>query len=463
MTIARKLFLAMFSVGLFVALAAGGFFYFYTKNILYNNELNSRINDVKKMSVTVADSMEMNDYVPIVNYLGKMKSQDAALMDIAIIDARGEIVASTDPLRIGSRYKGAPRETGVLSWEMGIHSVLKGSALGRVSVRYDEGMIRSFSSDALGVAARKIVFYTAVALLVGCIPGILLALSISKPLKKLAAECRKVSDGNLALDLAPQGNDEVSAVTREVKSMVDKLGEVDRMKDDFVNNVSHELRSPLASIKSYVEIMQSGAFGPLTAKQLEFIEMIKKASVRLTTFINNVLDVAKIKAGKFELDCQESNLHDLLSDTLKMYQPLFIEKGIECTVQSEREASCLFCDSENIKRVMINLVSNALKFTQEKGSIVITMGIEGAMMRFSIKDSGHGISAEELPKLFGRFEQARDDKTRSVRKKGTGLGLSISRDIVELHGGRIWAESPGEGLGTTFLFLIPRSHQQGAS
>src|SRR3989339_1501787 len=123
MTIARKLFLAMFSVGLFVALAAGGFFYFYTKNILYNNELNSRINDVKKMSVTVADSMEMNDYVPIVNYLGKMKSQDAALMDIAIIDARGEIVASTDPLRIGSRYKGAPRETGVLSWEMGIHSV----------------------------------------------------------------------------------------------------------------------------------------------------------------------------------------------------------------------------------------------------------------------------------------------------------------------------------------------------
>jgi signal transduction histidine kinase len=245
-----------------------------------------------------------------------------------------------------------------------------------------------------------------------------------------------VSAGDLEINLQVSGSDEVAVVAREVRSMVGKLKELDRMKDDFVNNVSHELRSPLAAIKSYIEILQSGSFGSLTARQLEFIEIIKKATMRLSTFVNNILDIAKIKSGKFELDYAPANLCDIVSDVAQMEQPLFIEKSIESAIAGEREGAELSCDADSIKRVVINLVGNALKFTPARGKITMRVSGGAGTVRCEIADTGPRIDAADLPKLFNRFEQVSGDQVKGERKKGTGLGLAISRDIVEMHGGK---------------------------
>lgn len=231
----------------------------------------------------------------------------------------------------------------------------------------------------------------------------------------------------------------------------DQLKELDRLKSDFVNAVSHDLRSPLTAISGFAELLEDELAGPLTREQRGFIQQIEKNGQRLERMLNDLLDFARFEAGTFRLNCETVDfvpkLHDVV-DSLKLQ----VEAARLHLELSQPEAPLLVTlDPERLERVLFNLLSNAIKFTPEGGSVRLTAESRDGMLYCAVTDTGAGIAPEDLPKLFRRFSQLEQGKRK---KGGTGLGLSISKAIVEAHGGQIGVSSE-PGKGSTFWFQVP--------
>lgn len=218
-------------------------------------------------------------------------------------------------------------------------------------------------------------------------------------------------------------------------------------KDSFVNMVSHELRTPLGAIKEAVALVSEGRVGPLGEKQKDVIEVAKRNVDRLARLIDDVLDLQRIDAGRMELRLKENDLNEAIKEVYRTMISLAAKKGLVFTVKLDENIPLIKFDRDKIAEVLINLVNNAIKFT-EKGGIVITSSRGQNFIQVSVADTGPGVKEEDMPKLFQRFAQL----TRSPG--GTGLGLAISKEIIEAHRGKIGAESEF-GKGATFHFILP--------
>jgi len=248
--------------------------------------------------------------------------------------------------------------------------------------------------------------------------------------------------------------------------------EVDGMKTDFISTVSHELRTPLTSVLGFASIIKEklelGLF-PLiesedrkiqrTKKQVQTnINIIISEAERLTSLINDVLDVAKMEAGKLEWHMQSTSIEDIIDRAIAATSSLFEVKGLELHKTVGPELPQVMGDGDRLIQVMINLISNAVKFT-EQGHVTCVAKVDNGEMLVSVVDTGMGIAIVDQPKVFEKFKQVGD--TLTDKPKGTGLGLPICKQIVEHHGGRIWVESEQE-FGSTFSFTLPLigSHSQ---
>jgi PAS domain S-box-containing protein len=241
--------------------------------------------------------------------------------------------------------------------------------------------------------------------------------------------------------------------------------EVDRMKTDFVSSVSHELRTPLTSVLGFAKLIQkklNDNLFPLivsddkkvqrSIRQVgENIEIIVSEGERLTRLINEVLDIAKMEAGKIDWKMELITMEEIVDRALSATSSLFDNKGLQAIKDIESTLPKIMGDQDRLIQVMINLISNAVKF-QETGSVTCAVRHEGDNLTVSVIDQGIGIAVEDLPKVFEKFRQVGDTLTK--KPKGTGLGLPISKEIVEHHGGKIWLESELD-KGTTFFFTIP--------
>jgi signal transduction histidine kinase len=225
---------------------------------------------------------------------------------------------------------------------------------------------------------------------------------------------------------------------------------LDQLKSDFVSKVSHELRTPLTSIKGFTEILLT--YGDVDSKtKKEFLTIINEESERLTRLINDILDLSKIEAGKLEWQIQPVSLTELVDYVVKLFQPIAQEKNLMIRTQVSENLPKVHGDWDQLLQVMDNLLSNAIKFTAS-GSISILVSREDHNVRLSVRDTGIGISKEDLKKVFNKFHQLGD--ARSGRPRGTGLGLAICKEIIEHLGGRTWCESE-PGRGSTFIFVLP--------
>jgi len=456
MSIRAKLILTIFLVSILVAGSAGGLFYRYSRELLYKNAVNVRREDVRKMAIVVADGLEASEYVPIANYINKMKSADHALSGIILADIRTRVISATDARQIGEYYKPAAEvPSDSIEWVLPVVSAVRRSDLGKIVVRYDKKIIEADIQNSLAAVLDRITVITAGVIALGVLLGFVIWLSVSKRLRELVSASDNITAENIKLELDVRGGDEVAQALKAMVSMVDKLRGVDELKDDFVNNVSHELRSPLSSIKSYVEVLLEQKNGELTPGQIGDVMAILRSSARLTSFVDNMLDVAKIKAGRYELEKTESNLFDLAAGVIEQTKPLFVEKHIAVSLSGGRPELGLLCDGEAVKRVIINLVDNALKFTPDKGRISLILSGGETTVRCAVNDSGPGIEPAVAATLFQRFVQHKDPESGARSRTGTGLGLSICKSIIELHGGRIWIESV-YGQGSAFIFELPR-------
>ncbi|RJQ60511.1 MAG: HAMP domain-containing protein [Desulfobacteraceae bacterium] len=259
-----------------------------------------------------------------------------------------------------------------------------------------------------------------------------------------------------------------------------------RAKSEFLANMSHELRTPLNHIIGFTELVVDDHFGKLNEQQKEFLTDVLRSSKHLLSLINDILDLSKVEAGKLELSPSEVNLREMLTGSLNMVREKSLKHGIRIEASFDGIPDTLFVDERKMKQIIYNLLSNSVKFTPDGGQIVLgaqmVKGVVRAGQRwndnegmkvfehlpgsgpadqrdiadcvaFSVTDTGIGIATENQERIFNAFEQV--DGSTSRRYEGTGLGLSLTKKLVELHGGKIWVESRGEGKGSTFRFIIP--------
>lgn len=227
--------------------------------------------------------------------------------------------------------------------------------------------------------------------------------------------------------------------------------EAEKRVSEFYSTVSHELRSPLTSIRGSLGLIESGLVGEVSEEASTFVTIARVESDRLIRLINSILDLRKIEAGKLELKYQNTKVADLVQSTIASLSGMAIEGTVTLVAGSICDDEVQL-DHDRIIQVLTNLVSNGIKFSKENSTIVISAERQGERICFSVEDEGAGIAARDLPKLFGKFQQL--DSTDSRSQGGTGLGLAISKALVEQHGGEIGVES-NPGKGSKFWFTIP--------
>jgi len=228
--------------------------------------------------------------------------------------------------------------------------------------------------------------------------------------------------------------------------------ELDRMKTEFVSQVSHELRTPLTAIKGFTELVLDGDAGDINEEQNEYLGIVKSNVDRLMALINDLLDIARIESGRVQLKVEQVDLADLIKLVGQSMRPLVQGKDQTLSTEIEPNLPTVMADRDRVVQVITNLVSNAHKYTQAGGSILVRAHTVDNMVKIDVKDNGMGIPADDVPKLFSRFFRVDSSLTREIG--GTGLGLSIVKSIVELHGGAIMVESV-QGEGSTFGFTLP--------
>lgn len=238
-----------------------------------------------------------------------------------------------------------------------------------------------------------------------------------------------------------------------LEQVVEELKSLDQMKNDFIASVSHELRTPITTVKGSVELLKMGVLGPLHPEQQELVDMADQGISRLLLRVNDMLDVSKIQSGYFTIRRVETDYAELINRTMEIATPLFTKKG-QTLSRNVSPVPRLPIDPERIEQVVLNLLTNASKFTPDNGNISIQVEDTEKGVLTCIEDTGIGIPADSLEKIFDRFYQV--EHSSGHQHSGTGLGLSIAKQIIELHGGELWAESE-LNRGSRFYFLLPHA------
>ena len=238
---------------------------------------------------------------------------------------------------------------------------------------------------------------------------------------------------------------------REIEVKSRELEAASRHKSEFLANMSHELRTPLNAIIGFSEVLSERMFGEVNEKQAEYLSDILESGRHLLSLINDILDLSKIEAGRMELEFSEFNLHSTIEQTMMLVQERAVRRGIMLGRTIDERLGSIRADERKVKQVLLNLLSNALKFTPEGGKIGVWAAMNDGVAEISVADTGVGIAPEDQEKVFEEFRQV---GTASKKVEGTGLGLAISRKFIELHGGKIWVKSQ-VGSGSTFAFTLP--------
>jgi signal transduction histidine kinase len=260
----------------------------------------------------------------------------------------------------------------------------------------------------------------------------------------------------------PIDQDELIARVRSILRAVRAERELEQTKADFQSMLVHDLRSPLSVIIGVLELVANGEFDKNQAEMKEFLGSALDTSQKMLGLINNILDVAKLEAGKLQLNKQPNDLNVIVGGAVARLKVLARDKGVALSVQESRDLPICECDGAKLDQVVTNLLSNAIKFTPKGGTVTVrtytkhfdeeTPGLKGDFAALDVEDTGVGISSDDIPAIFDRYRQAKS--AQASKQKGTGLGLTIVKRVTEAHGGKIFVEST-LGKGTKFTVVIP--------
>ena len=338
-----------------------------------------------------------------------------------------------------------------------------------------------FALAATRAAIHKALFTGAGLALIIIIAGSGLAFLFGQraltPIQEMAVATSKIAGGDLSQRVKVDRRDEIGLLAGSFNHMAESLAEMThgleekveqrteelrrvnlelqratQHKSEFVANMSHELRTPLNAVIGFSEVLLERMFGPLNAKQEEYITDVLTSGRHLLSLINDILDLSKIEAGKMELERSIFDLRQVIENSLVIVKERALLHGIQLSVEIGDGVGLIEADERRVKQILFNLLSNSVKFTPDKGRVGIrARGLEGAV-EVAVWDTGVGIAAEDRPKLFAEFQQLESGLTN--KPEGTGLGLNLTKRFIELHGGHISVES-APGKGSIFTFDLP--------
>lgn len=379
------------------------------------------------------------------------------------------IFTSRDDKNIGSAFTTRMRKvyspqtdiyeslTGEHIFEYAVPIAISDKYRGTLVIGYSQDHMDSLVQQGTSLIYKQIKTVALIALILGILGANFMAWQLSKPIRLLAQAAKKIGDGDMNANVDVVRRDELGVLAKTFNEMIVKVKETDELKDGFVSSVSHELRSPLAAIDGYCDLLIEGVEKKYSSEQqLKGLKIIKDASIRLTNFINNILDLAKMKAGKFEMKAGPVFVDEIIREITLLFESLAVTQNKKLDFKLPQSMPPIYGDNEKIKQVLTNLVSNAFKFTREGDGISISGMISPSygndFIEVWVADTGIGLSKQDAERVFDKFYQVKEGEFK--KPKGTGLGLSIVYEIIRLHNGRIWAESD-LGSGTTFKFVLP--------
>ena len=296
------------------------------------------------------------------------------------------------------------------------------------------------------------------ALVLALLLGFVLSWSVIGPMQTIGSRLAAIASGDFSGHVDVANRDELGALAVNVNRMNDELQRLYREletaskhKSEFLANMSHELRTPLNAIIGFSQVLRAGISGEINAKQQEYLDDIVTSANHLLALINDVLDLSKVEAGQVELQVAPFSLSDALERGVSMVREQATINGVQVALHANGGLDAVAGDERRIRQVIFNLLSNAVKFTPSGGSVDVSATQSNGKVTVSVADTGPGIAAEDLDRIFEEFQQT---ETGARQTEGTGLGLALSKRFVEMHGGRIWCDSE-LGKGSTFRFTLP--------
>ncbi|RJP54646.1 MAG: HAMP domain-containing protein [Anaerolineaceae bacterium] len=316
-----------------------------------------------------------------------------------------------------------------------------GMGQGMMPAFYED--FRSGVNEALGVAA-----LAAVIVAVGV--SFLLSRGVVAPLREMTSASRRIAEGKYDERVAVKSADELGQLGESFNQMAAQLEQVEAMRRQLIGDVSHELRTPLTAIKGSMEGLMDGVL----PADVETYQQIHAEADRLSRLVDDLQELSRVEAHAYPLDVSEVDLSALVATTIKRLTPNARAKRITLTFDGPRQLPRLLADEDRLGQVLTNLTANGIQYTPEGGAVTISAEHKNNEIQITVTDTGVGIPPEHLAHIFTRFYRV--DKSRSrASGGGSGIGLTIARHLVEAHGGKIWAESEGEGKGSRFVFTLP--------
>ncbi len=287
------------------------------------------------------------------------------------------------------------------------------------------------------------------ALLAAVAVSIFLSRRIVSPLEKMASAAQRIAAGHYDERVDIEGSDELAQLGQRFNQMTEKLESTETMRRRLIGDVSHELRTPLTGIKGYME----GLIDGVLPASPETFEQVHREADRLGRLVDDLQELSRVEAGAFSLDIHPVHLSDLAQTTIKRLSPAYEKKDVKLHWNLPADLPQVLADEDRLVQVLTNLLGNALMYTPAAGDVTVSAALTGGEVQVTVKDTGLGIPAQSLPRIFDRFYRVDQSRSRGAGG-GSGIGLTIAKAIIEAHGGRIWAESAGEGQGSVFLFTL---------
>ncbi|MBL0059389.1 MAG: HAMP domain-containing histidine kinase [Elusimicrobia bacterium] len=408
-----------------------------------------------------AETLVNNDELGLMNFLKELR-KSTELDEAYCVDGGGKVLAHTNLAFLGQVIDRNPA-----AWMSALPDPVKADRWTYQSAALRGGRPAVFARSVFRSSAVKRMVGERITNMVHRSIGLGLSVlglallsawgtarTMTRPIRKLSQGVRRVGGGDWTVRVPDHGPGELGDLAREFNTMSNRLGDLDRLKDEFIHNVSHDLRNPLSAIATSAKMLRTDNLPPSSAPVLKVIE---SAALRLRTMVNNILDTAKMREGRLAFDKTEFSPHKLLEDLFALYTPMAEKSGKKLVLDLPADLPPLHADEEKILRIFLNLLSNAFKFTKAGDEVGLSGRAQGSWVEFRVWDTGWGISPERLPALFKPFHST-DEGPNAPPQQGTGLGLSIVKVLVEGHGGRVSVAST-LGKGTSFTVLLPAARE----
>lgn len=448
-SIKNKLILMQVFTSLLVLSIVFGVFIFTDINSYKQRKMESMMSLAQVIGTNSISTLQFDDPEAATQMLEDLHNVSPEIIHATIFDNKGEIFAHYSKPGLDSfRIKDILKQRKFLfnGYELFVSNAIMNNneVLGKVYLDVELSELQQIKEYKLELAASLLV----IALLFSFLIALGVQTYISKRLLKLVSTMKKVSKtGEYVEPLADDGKDEIATLIQVFNKLMQQIKENQQKKDEFIGIASHELKTPLTTVKGYIEILNMMEQDP-TKKQ--FVEKAMMNVDKLERLIRDLLDVSKIQSGQLQLEMKEFNMHDLLKETVNAVQMVSAPRII---LEDKLQNEIIYGDRQRIEQVLLNLLSNAIKYSPGENKIIIDSEKTDKELLIKIRDFGIGITKEEQTNIFERFYRS---KNTSVHISGFGLGLYICRDIITRHYGKIWVETADRG--SIFIFSLPLKH-----